>query len=224
MVRSARRAASSALETGRLQALAQRRQPALEAGLHRGADRLAARRHLERGGGDGAAALEVRRLEAGGEQAGERLDGVGHRRLGPQQVHDRRRHLAACACDRLGADLLLAAREVVVERPARGLAALQQLVQPGAVIALALEQVDGGIQKALAARTRHRSLSRPIFIVPRQGHVATAVTRPRSRRAPAPPPSTAGTSCSATRSERRTTAATTIAAITRPAPMAKARW
>ena len=43
MVRSARRAASLAVETGRLQALAQGRQPALEAGLHGRADRLAAR-------------------------------------------------------------------------------------------------------------------------------------------------------------------------------------
>ena len=58
----------------------------VEAGLHRRADRLAARRHLERGGGHRAPALEVRRLQAGGEQAGERLDGVGDRRLGPQQV------------------------------------------------------------------------------------------------------------------------------------------
>ena len=57
-----------AIEAGRLQALAQWSQPALEARLHRHADRLAARRDLERGGGHRAAALEGRRLEAGGEQ------------------------------------------------------------------------------------------------------------------------------------------------------------
>ena len=224
MVRSARRAASLAVETGLLQALAQRRQPAVEAGLHGGADRLAARRHLERGRGDRTAALEVRRLEAGGEQPGQRLDGIGHRRLGPQQVHDRRLHLAARACDRLRADLLLAAREVVVQRPARGLAALEQLVQPGAVVALALEQVDGGIQEALAARTRHRSLSRPIFIVRVKAARDRAVTPPLDRPAPPWPSRRRAPPAGPRRSERRTSAATTIAATTRPAPMAKARW
>ena len=91
-------------------------------------------------------------LEARGEQAGERLDGVGHRRLGPQQVRDGGGDLLPGAPDRLGADLLLAAGEVVIERAARRPAALQQLVQPGAVVALALEQVDGGIQQSITAR------------------------------------------------------------------------
>ena len=59
-----------------LQARAQGRQPALEARVHRGADRLAARRDLQRGGRDRAATLEPGALQPSGEQAGERLDGA----------------------------------------------------------------------------------------------------------------------------------------------------
>ena len=90
-----------------------------------------------------------------GEQAGERLDGVGHRRLGPQQVRDGGGHLVAGAPDRLGADLLLAAGEVVIERAARRAAALQHLVHPGAVVALALQKLDGGVQQSIAAWGHH---------------------------------------------------------------------
>jgi hypothetical protein len=73
----------------------------------------------------------------------------------PEQVRDRRGDLVPGAPDRLRPDLLLAAWEVVIERAPRRLAALEQLVQPGAVIALALQEIDRGIQQPVAARRCH---------------------------------------------------------------------
>ena len=146
---------SAAITARRLVAVAEplgeRGGPLLEDVGGRPAEAVVGAGDLERDGGDRAGVLVVGRLE-GFAGAGE--DGA-HRVLGrPARLvvdgGDQRLEEGARFADHLVAEFGLAAGEVVVERAEGGVGLGDHLFEPGAVVALAAEELGGGEEDPVA--------------------------------------------------------------------------
>ena len=105
---------------------------------------------LGRGGADRAARAEVAGHQPGRGGLVERPDGVDQR-AGGQVGLDPGPDLMRCPGHARRGQLVLAAREVVVERPGDDVAGLEDVLHPGAVVAAVGEQRGGGVEQAGAA-------------------------------------------------------------------------
>src|SRR5262249_13904227 len=135
----------------RFEAGDQRRPPPREHGVEGGAEFLVAGGQLQDHGGDRAAALVPRALQAAGEDLGQRADqrgGVGGVAGG---LGDQLLELVAGPGDGFAGEFGLAAGEVEVGRSAGRAAVADHVGEGGGVVAALAEQLGGGADHLRAA-------------------------------------------------------------------------